>query len=58
MDDFVCDFERQPGEEKIKEDEPQIDAMLMAIPQARALRGRGGRGGVPLRLKQERTLPK
>ena len=46
MDDFVCDFERQPGEE-IKEYEPVRDTMLMAIPQARALRG-----GVPLRRKQ------
>ena len=38
MDDLVDDFERQPGEE-IKEYEPQRDAMLTAIPQARASRG-------------------
>ena len=46
MDDFVCDFERQPGEE-IKEYEPLRDAVLTAIPQARALRG-----DVPLQRKQ------
>ena len=46
MDDFVHDFERQPGEE-IKEVEPLRDATLTAIPQARALRG-----GVPLHQKQ------
>ena len=46
MDDFVCDFERQPGEE-IKEYEPLRDAMLMTIPQAHALRG-----VVPLHQKQ------
>ena len=51
MDEFVCDFERQPDEE-IKEDEPLRDAMLMAISQARALRGSGGRELVPLSLKQ------
>ena len=43
VDHFVCDFERQRGEE-IKEDEPLRDAMLTAIPQARALRGGGGGG--------------
>ena len=31
MDDFVCDIERQPGEE-IKESEPLRDAMLNANP--------------------------
>ena len=46
MDDFVYDFERQPSEE-IKEYEPLRDAMIMAVPQARALRG-----GVPLRRNQ------
>ena len=30
VDDFVCDFERQPGEE-IKEYEPLRDTMLMAV---------------------------
>ena len=35
MDDFVCDFERQSGED-IKEYEPLRDAMLVAIPQALA----------------------
>ena len=38
VDDFVSDFERQPGEE-IKEYEPLKDATLTAIPQARSLRG-------------------
>ena len=52
MDDFVCDFERQPGEE-IKEYEPLRDAMLTAIPQARAQRM------FPcIENSQERTLPK
>ena len=46
MDDFVYNFERQAGEE-IKEYEPRRDAMLMTIPQARALRG-----CVPLHQKQ------
>ena len=46
VDDFVGDFERQPGEE-VKEYEPLRDAMLAAIPRAGALRG-----GVPLRRKQ------
>ena len=46
VDDFVCDFERQPGEE-IKEYEPLRDAMLTAIPQARAVRG-----DVPLHRKE------
>ena len=36
VDDFVCDFERQPGEE-IKEYEPLRDTMPTAIPQARVL---------------------
>ena len=53
VDDFVCDFERQPGEE-IKEYEPLRDAMLMAVPQARALRG-----VFPcVENSQERTLPR
>ena len=46
VDDFVDDFERQPGEE-VEEYEPRRDAMLTAVPQARALRG-----GIPLRRKQ------
>ena len=46
VDDFVRDFERQPGEE-VKEYEPLRDAMLAAIPRAGALRG-----GFPLRRKQ------
>ena len=46
VDDVVCDFERQPGEET-KEHGPLRDAMVMAVPQARALRG-----SVPLRRKQ------
>ena len=52
VDDFVGDFERQPNQEA-EEHEPRRDALLTAIPQARALRGGG-----PLRRKQsERTLP-
>ena len=46
VDDFVDDFERQPGEE-VEEYEPRRDAMLRAVPQARALRG-----GIPWRRKQ------
>ena len=46
MDHFFYDFERRPGEE-IREYESLRDAMLMAIAQARALRG-----GVPLHRKQ------
>ena len=49
VDDFVGDFERQPGEEA-DEYEPLWDAMLTAVPQARALRG--------VENSRERTLPK
>ena len=49
VDDFVGDFERQPGEEA-EEYEPLRDAMLTAVPQARALRG--------VENSRERTLPK
>ena len=53
VDDFVCDFEPQPGEE-IKEYEPLRDAMLLAIPRAGALRG----GVLYIENRQERALPK
>ena len=46
VDDSVCNFERQPGEE-IKEYGPLGDAMLAVGPQVHA-----ERGGVPLRRKQ------
>ena len=36
VDDFVYDFERQPGEE-VEEYAPRRDAMPTAVPQARAL---------------------
>ena len=52
VDDFVGDFKRQPDEE-VKEYEPLRDAMLTAIPQARALRGM-----LPcVENSQERTVP-
>ena len=52
VDDFVGDFERQPGQEA-EEYVPRRDALPTPVPQTRALRG-----CVPLRRKQsERTLP-
>ena len=51
VDDFVGDFERQPGEE-VEEYAPRRDAMPTAVPQARALRG-----SVPLRRKQSGAYP-
>ena len=53
VDDFVCEFERQPGEE-IKEYEPPRDAMRMAI-----LKLAHCEGVFPcIKNSQERTLPK
>ena len=46
MDDSVCNFERQSGEE-IKEHEPQKDVVPTAVPQYHA-----SRGSVPFRRKQ------
>ena len=54
MDNFVGDFERQPGKE-VEDYAPRRDAMPWAVFHARALRG-----GVPFASKtiRERTLPK
>ena len=51
VDDFVGDFERQPGEE-VEEYPPRGDAMPTAVPQARALRG-----DAPLRREQSGAYP-